>query len=130
MYLIYFFKSFYLVYSQSDYDETGYNVGQTNITYKYGGAELTCFVSKKLFPVQWKKIDINGLDDPIEISYGNNLIINDSRFSLHIHNTGLLYTIKVSRHKHKLIIVICNKKDNFVFINIIFILKTISDFRY
>jgi len=96
--IFYFFLI--LVYSQADSDEFGYNVGQTDIKYNPGTAELTCFVSKKTFPVQWKKIDIHGVNDPIEISNGQTLTINDSRFSLHIHNTGLLYTIKVTIHKH------------------------------
>jgi len=85
-----------LVYSQADSDEFGYIIRQTDIYYGNGTAELTCFISKKTFPLQWKKIDPHGVYDPIEISYGQKLIINDSRFSLRIHGTDLLYSIKVT----------------------------------
>jgi len=107
-------KYFYLAYSHAESNEFGYNIAQRDIKYENNTAELTCFVSKTILPVIWNKIDIHGLNEPIKIAEGKTLIIDDSRFSIKIHSTGLLITLKVNKLIFIIVIIIrmANKQTN------------------
>jgi len=76
------FKILILVYSQATPSLSDIIITQKSIKYFGRVAELTCLLSKSTeLPVVWTKVDINRVNEPVVISNGSTLLIDDSRFS-------------------------------------------------